>query len=304
MGERAAVVGGEHDERVLLEAGGLQRREHLADAIIEVLDERDVQRAFPVHGRRASLHAREPLGGRLHRKMRGVVGEVEKEGRLRGGALAQIIARPRRENIRGVSDRIDDLAIAAHIIVTLAAVRRVAVHHVVEEAVEKIEAAVVRRAGRGEAEVPLADDRGVVAGRAQVICDRRHVGIEVAPRIGRIGTDEAGHADAVRVTAAHQRGARRRTHSGIGAHAGEPHPFRRETIEVGRLHIRSGAIGRHVADAQIVGENDDDVGPDLRSRRAAREKSDGDSGKNQAGGESLNLHGGLNKGRENHFRPA
>ena len=138
------------------------------------------------------------------------------------------------------------------------------------------------RAGRGESEVPLADDHGVIAGRAQVIRDRRHLAIEIAPRTHRIGPDEAGHADPVRVTAAHQRGARRRAHGGVGAHAGEPHPFRRETIEVGRLHIRSGAIGRPVADAKIVGENDDDVGPDLRSRRAAREKSDGDSGTKQA----------------------
>jgi hypothetical protein len=39
MRQRAAVVGAEDDDGVFLQPGLLQHREHLTDAIIEMLDE-------------------------------------------------------------------------------------------------------------------------------------------------------------------------------------------------------------------------------------------------------------------------
>ncbi len=67
---------------------------------------------------------------------------------------------------------------------------------------EEIEAAVVGRVGGGKAEVPFADEGGVVAGGVEVVRERGDFGIEVAPRIFGIGADESGHADAIRVAAA------------------------------------------------------------------------------------------------------
>ena len=225
VGERTAVVGGEHDERGLTEAGFFQRREDLADAVVEVLDHSHTQCALLRDARFSLLHFRQPLRRRLYREMRSVVGQIEKEGRQGFRALAQVVARPTGENLRGVTDGRNDLAVAAHVIVPLPEVRRVAVHHVVEEAVEEVEAAVVGQRGRGEAEVPFADERGVIAGGAEVIGERRHRGIEVAPGVVGIGADGPGHADAVRVATAHERRARRRAHGGVGAHPRESHPL-------------------------------------------------------------------------------
>src|SRR5688572_31629617 len=63
---------------------------------------------------------------------------------------------------------------------------RVAVHHVAEETVEEIEAALIGEIRRLEPEVPLADRRGLVAGAAQKVGQRAHARIEIAPGIFRL----------------------------------------------------------------------------------------------------------------------
>ena len=231
-----------------------------------MLDHRDAQGALLVDAGLALFHLRQPLGRRLHRKVRSIVREIEKKRRRQFRPFAQIIARPAGEQLRGMACRRDDLAVAAHVVVPLPEVGRVAVHHIVEEAVEKIEAAVVGQRRRRKAEVPLADDRGVIAGGAEVIGERGHRGIEIAPGVVGVGADETGHADAIRVAAAHQRRARGRAHRRIGPHPGETHPLGGEPIKVRCPHIGVGPVRRNVPNPKIVGQDHQDVGLRFRGR--------------------------------------
>ena len=114
--------------------------------------------------------------------MRGVVREIEEERPLRGGGpFAQVRDRPFGEQVGGVAGRVDRVAIEPHQVVTVPPVRRVALHHVAEETMEVVEAAVIGHVGGDEAEVPLADDGGVVARLPQFVGERRNARIEVAP---------------------------------------------------------------------------------------------------------------------------
>jgi len=161
---------------------GFERGQHAPDAAIEMLHQGDVPRAPFVQLRRALLHFRQPLGGRFDGEMWRIVGEVEEEGPiLRLRSLAQILDRPIRKQIRRVAPGLNDLGVAAHVIVSMTQMRRVAVHHVAEKAVEQIKAAFVRQVRRFEAEVPLADEAGVITRLLQLIRKRRHFRIEVTP---------------------------------------------------------------------------------------------------------------------------
>ena len=75
-----AVVAGEDHERVLILAVGLERRDQLPDARVQVLDQSGQPGALRVHPGRAPRNPLQPLGRRLERDVRRVVGEVEEEG--------------------------------------------------------------------------------------------------------------------------------------------------------------------------------------------------------------------------------
>ena len=67
------------------------------------------------------------------------------------------------------------------------------------------------------------------------------------------------HAGARPVLAAHQRRARRLAVRAAGVAAGEPHPLRRQAVDVRRLVILAAVTG-DVGVAEVVGEDEDDVG--------------------------------------------
>ena len=94
-----------------------------------------------------SLAQSEPIGRRLNRVVRRVVGEVEEERLMRLCTLAEIVARPLGEDVGCMSLRIDDLPISPHEIDAVAKVRPVVVHHVAEEAVEELFAETIRLGG-------------------------------------------------------------------------------------------------------------------------------------------------------------
>ncbi len=146
-----------------------------------MLDERGIEHALFFELRRTLLHFSNPFRRWLNGKMRCIEGEVEKEGLLLLGALAEVIRRPAREDVRRMAFGVDDLRIAAHVVAPLAQVRGVAVHHVTEEAVEEVKAALIRSVGGVETEMPFANHRRVITDLLQFIANRRNAGCEVTP---------------------------------------------------------------------------------------------------------------------------
>ena len=254
----ATVVGAEDDDGILLQPGVFEHIEHLADVVIEMLDEGHIHRPLLIELRRTLFDFGQPFGGRLDGKVRCIVGEVEEEG-LRGlRTLAEVVRGPIGKELGGMALRLDDLAIEPHVVFSMAKVRGVAVHHVAEEAVEVVEAAFVRRVGRFEAEMPFADDAGVVARLLQFIRQRGHARFEVAPRVLRLRADHARHAHAIRVATREQGRTRRRAHGAIGPHRGEEHALAADAVDIRRANIR-GMVSGDIAVAVIIGEDDQEV---------------------------------------------
>ena len=112
--------------------------------------------------------------------------------------------------------------------------------------------------GPGPAEVPLAERRGRVA-----VLPRR------AGRVSRPGSIRAGsqgfkHAEfqagppgiSARQQGVPGRRADRRRRMGVG----EPPALPREPIDVGGRRLRAGVVAVRVAESEVIGEEDDDIG--------------------------------------------
>ena len=92
---------------------------------------------------------------------------------------------------------------------------------------------------------------------------------ELAP-LGLAALRAADRVDAVPrpILPGHQAGACRGAVGGVGVGVGEPHALRSQTIDIRRV-VNLAAVARDVAPAQIVGEDEHDVGSRLRRRYAA-----------------------------------
>ena len=69
------------------------------------------------------------------------------------------------------------------------------------------------------------------------------------------------------VLASHQRAARGRAHGAAGVELREARAFPRHAVQPGRAELRL-AVRAHVSVAEVVGQDEDDVGPARRSRGA------------------------------------
>ncbi len=244
VGDVAAVVAGEHDDRVL---GNL--RDQAADALIDVLDHRGVGRTIPVEigvGRDARLR-----GGqrRVHR----VGGEEDEE---------RSVARLSCDVDRLVEEHVGRIALAVEVAVPEAE------SLVVPELVEALAGRTVRGVG-ALAEVPLADARGGVAGVAEHLRDRAERGIEIG--VVRRGDEPSAlrssahrvldgvHAVPGRPESGHEARPGRRAVRGRGVRLIEDHAPGREPIEIrGPVHGRPGAA--EVLPAEVVDQDEDHVG--------------------------------------------
>lgn len=123
------------------------------------------------------------------------------------------------------------------------------------------------------AEMPLADERGEVAGPSQ---KRRECRLGVWQVWQRIGLDEGpvlwtrprtlrpdSHVQACGVTSREQSGPSRRTDR-HRIRVGEPHALGRQTVEVWRL-MQISTIAADVRPPQVVGANKNDVGSRVSS---------------------------------------
>ena len=143
----------------------------------------------------------------------------------------------------------------------------------VQEAEELVEAAHHRVLRRRRTEMPLADDPARVPARLQVggeqdLGDRRAEALRLAA-LDAVGVELV--AEALLIAAGHERGARRAADRGGDVPTGEPDAARRQRVEVRRGAAGVAvSVGADVADAEVVGENDDDVRGPIGGFRGAR----------------------------------
>ncbi len=125
----------------------------------------------------------------------------------------------------------------------------------------EIVVAALERAEIGQcAQMPFADQYGLIAGPLQ---DRRQGRMtrRKADLSWRTGAQRLFQTDRqpVLVTPGDQRHARRGANRGIGIRLAEAHALGRNAIDIGRAEIPT-TVARHVRIAEIVGENEQDVG--------------------------------------------
>ena len=238
----AAVVAGEHDQRVLRGAGRLQRVEDPADAFVHVMNHRAIGLD------RAAVQVMNRLGDapRL-----GLVIPRHPRPVRRGVVHAQQerLARASDELDRAIADEIGQIAGALDLGPVLEEVvvpARVAMAEVVDPAAQRAEvlgvAALQRTEVRRKAEVPLAGKRRRVAGVAQQRRQRRmrRRQAQIVPP-ARLARDRLlGRApEAILVAAGHQRKARGRAHRRVGIAVGEAQPGSRHRVEARRRGARA-----------------------------------------------------------------
>ena len=253
-----AVVAAEYRQRVFVLSVFLQSIDHLPDAVVHVLDQRDQLGSLVADARFARFHFFEPILRRLNRCVRCVVGEIHEKRFILSFAIVHIIDAPIGDEIGCVAGRVDLPAVFAEVIDAVTTVLVVVVDHVAKEPLEIIEAAAVWRVGFLEAKVPLADDRRVVAGILQHVRQQGDILRQPAPVVLRMSPDDTRHTGDIRVGATQQSSAGRRADRAVGIERVEPHTVRHQLVEVWRLQIL-GAVGRQVAVAEIVDKYDQDV---------------------------------------------
>ncbi len=102
-------------------------------------------------------------------------------------------------------------------------------------------------------------DGNFLDGQAQSILGPQPDSVVVAADIAR--ADRALQpAHALLIAAGHERGPRGRALGAVGIALGESHAFGGEPVEGRRFHVAA-AVAAEVAIAQVVGEDQDDVGP-------------------------------------------
>ena len=142
---------------------------------------------------------------------------------------------------------------------------RIAVGEVVDAARHRPEERLVARAQRTErgriAEVPLADQRGPVAGRAQQRRQGRMLGRQTerraaaAPAVDRL---LGGAAQPVLVARRHQREPGRRADRRVRIALRHPQAAGGEAVEHRRDRLAA-AVAAEVGEAEVVGDDEDDV---------------------------------------------
>ena len=295
---QAAVVAGKDDKRFLRETERVEPGQHRADRAVHRLDHRAIDGevlrephlalAFetPVIGGdflRALLVFLHQLGLAHERRMH-IVKPVAHEERLVLVCLDELPALRRQPVGEVLAIRaVGQLRIAVGREILLPAVRAAAV----ESALVHIEALRLREKLLA-AEMPFARvHRGVTSGLEHLgqrgFFKRELLGVGCGQQLRRAlplvrlrGADVIRHACPLRPASGEQRCARGRTHRAGRIRLRELHPLLRHAVEMRRV-VERAAVAPEVALAQIVGEEDDDVGP-LGSGDRIRQRSDHGAG--------------------------
>jgi hypothetical protein len=150
---------------------------------------------------------------------------------------------------------------------------RVAVSEIVEAAAHRAEelpvAALQRAEVRQEAEMPLADQGRRVAGVAQQRGQRRVVRRQAQHRVAAVTARDrlvVAAAQPVLEAPGHQREARGRAHRRVGVPVGEAQAVGGQAVELGGAR-RPAAVTAEVSVAEVVGEDEDEIGPHAHSAK-------------------------------------
>lgn len=194
--------------------------------------------------------------------MRRVVGHEQEEGRVTAGVLADEAHRVLGDQIRAVARLVDRLFVVEPVDLAIALVREV-VEAPAEVADEAREAALQRVVFPArQAQMPLADEAALlVAGFGKHLRDESRLGIETVVVVPH--HDAAHHPVPDRMPAGHQAGAGRRADR-RHVEAIEPDALRGDAVDVGCGDIA--AVEADVAPAEVVGDDEHDVGRPLRPR--------------------------------------
>ena len=264
---QAAVVRREHDQGAIGQFQFVELFENAADAVVETFDHGGVNRIALLAGP-AALVLRDQLRLRLQGNVNGVVRQIEEE-RLVAVALDEFLGLRRQPvgeifAIGGVLQPRHEHALLVLVGSEITARRAGRVAGDVD-----VEAALLRQRSLA-AEVPFADVAGGVSGLPQLRGNRRLAGRQLLIDdgtqqflIGPIGAarQPVGEIEPGRILAGHERGACRRADRTSGVGIGETLALRGEAIEVRRLVILA-AVAAEIGPTEIVGEDDNNVGPD------------------------------------------
>ena len=195
-------------------------------------------------------------------------GEVEvQQPRLAVVVAGDVLARPFGDDPRVVAQVLVLGVALVEVVLAAQAQLGVVLQRPAEVAEELVPAGPGRAVVRQVPRVPLADQRGGVAGLLQQRGQRRVRGLQADRLVGdRLGQPALGTA---RVAPGVEAEAGRRAGRGARVGVGEPDALAGQPVEVGRLDVR-GAVRGEVGPAQVVTQDEQDVGPRARRPRAAR----------------------------------
>ena len=305
-GGEAAVVGHEDDDGAVGEAVFLEGGEDAAEAGVELFQHRGIGRMVldEAHIAGALAAPRVRRGGELFlfvfcdevgagrdRRVRGEEGQIGEEGFVRVGV---------DEGHGGVGDAVGGLGVVARI-GRRGGGFRIPELGVALGALAGGEAGAEALGVGGEfaaAEVPLAGEEGRVTAVAQRfgeggLGEREVVGVGGGEEFaGAHAGDEIGDAEARRIFSGHDAAAGGRADAAGGVALGETQAAFREGINVRRFIERVRVVRADVHVAEVVGEDEDDVGARRRGGVGGRRGGDGEQeGKREGEKKTEWVHG-------------
>ena len=202
--EQSSIVTCEDNQRLTIESGRFECGQHLSDAVIHMLDQRDQTRPLVVDSRLAAANLLQPLRRRLNRVVRSVVGKVKKERRCCPAPALHVVDRPLCKEIGCMTLWLDRLAIEPHVVVTMAKMVVVIVHHIAQKPVKMIETTIVGKIGFGQTKVPLANDRRLIPDLLQPGRKHPRISRKLSPTVIGMRPNHTGDSGQIGILSGHQ----------------------------------------------------------------------------------------------------
>ena len=204
--------------------------DNFTDTVIHVFNESNKFGPFITNPFLACLHFFQPIFGWLDRGMRRIISKIEKEWgiclSLRFGC--KVVDSPVGEYVGSVSFGIDVFFIEAHIVLSVATVLEVVVHHVPEEAVEVIKASRVWVGFFIESEVPFSNCGGSIALLLECLWQKSCGRGKISPVVLGVGADYSGNTNKFLVFSGKKSGTGRRANWAISIEISEAQAARHE----------------------------------------------------------------------------
>lgn len=183
--------------------------------------------------------------------MRRIAGEIEKKRFRCRGLPTKVITGPVSEDVCRVTLRLDNLGVVPYEIDSTVQMSGVAVHHIIQKPMKIIKSSLVGNVRRLKPEMPLPDQRGVIASLSEFVGKRGNVRLEITPRVIGIRANHSRNTHTIRIKTCEKSCARRRAHRAVRPHRSESHSFGSQLIDVRSSCIRR-MIGGHIPVTQVI----------------------------------------------------